>query len=148
MTAMTLWRDTTTPAVQADLDALLDLGMGYVERQLAAHGWFSPFAVVITRIGGIDLVTPPMAGEQPDALDVRAAVLARLAGARQHLRAVAVLTDAQPVKDGAAVDAFLEHADGTCLTLQTPYTLTGGGMFRPGTPCAATGVPSIFTNAG
>lgn len=124
---MASWRDDASADTQTDLDALLNLALGFAQRQLAERGGFYPYAAAIDGDGQPQTIAPRPAGdtEHPDANDVVSACFGALTDMRDTIRAGAVVTDVR-LEDGRdAIRVELEHVDGQALAVLLPYVKTG-----------------------
>jgi hypothetical protein len=121
---MASWRDSASPQAQQDLDGLLEPALGFAQQQLAQHGEFFPYAVVVRTDGQTEMVAArPDAGEdRPASADVITACRTTLAERRDQLRAAAVVADVHLPDGSDAVQVELEHTEGPALTIQLPYT--------------------------
>ena len=121
---MASWRDTASPQAQQDLDELLEPALGFAQQQLAQHGEFFPYAVVVHADGQTEMVAarPDSADDRPASADVIASCRATLAEHRDQLRAAAVVADVRLPDGGDAVQVELEHTEGSALTLHLPYS--------------------------
>jgi hypothetical protein len=121
---MTSWRDHASPQTQQDLDGLLEPALGFAQQQLAQHGEFFPYAVVIRTDGETEMVAarPDPSNDKPASADVITACRTTLAERRDQLRAAAVIADVRLPDGGDAVQAELEHTEGPALTIQLPYS--------------------------
>jgi hypothetical protein len=121
---MASWRDSASPQAQQDLDGLLDPALGFAQQQLAQHGEFFPYAVVVRSDGQTEMVAarPDAANDRPASADVIAACRTTLAERRDHLRAAAVVADVRLPDGSDAVQVELEHTEGPALTIQLPYS--------------------------
>lgn len=120
---MASWRDSASPQAQQDLDGLLEPALGFAQQQLAQHGEFFPYAVVVRSDGQTEMVAarPDAANDRPASAGVIAACRTTLAERRDQLRAAAVVADVR-LPDGDAVQVELEHTEGPALTIQLPYS--------------------------
>lgn len=121
---MVSWRDSASPQAQLDLDVLLEPALGFARQQIAQHGQFFPYGVVLRNDGQTEMVAarPNAADDQPDSVDVIAACRTTLAERRDYLRAAAVVADVRLPDGGDAVLVELEHTEGPALTVQLPYS--------------------------
>jgi hypothetical protein len=121
---MTSWRDHASLLAQNDLDGLLDPALGFAQEQLAEHGEFFPYAVIVGVDGQTEMVAarPDPANDQPASADLITACRATLTERRDQLRAAAVVADIRmPEGGGDAIRVELEHAEGVALTVLLPY---------------------------
>lgn len=122
---MTSWRDGASPQAQNDLDGLLEPALGFAQQQLAEHGEFFPYAVVVRSDGQTEMVAArtEATDDHPASADVITACRATLAERRDHLRAAAVVADIRtPSAGGDAIQVELEHTEGPAITVMLPYT--------------------------
>jgi hypothetical protein len=121
---MASWRDSASPQAQQDLDGLLEPALGFAQQQLAQHGEFFPYAVVVRSDGQTEMVAarPDAANDRPASTDVIAACRTTLAERRDQLRAAAVIADVRLTDGGDAIRVELEHTEGPALTILLPYS--------------------------
>lgn len=121
---MTSWREHASPQAQADLDGLLEPALGFAQQQLAQHGEFFPYAVVVRTDGETEMVAarPDATNDRPASADVITACRTTLAERRDQLRAAAIVADVRLTDGGDAVQAELEHTEGPALTILLPYS--------------------------
>ena len=132
---------------EGDLDRLLRECVEAAGRALAASGGFWPFAVALTRDGG--LVSPDVdPGEpRPDPLRVVRLLRTALRADADGLRATAVCTDARVTVGGATSAALrveLEPRDDAPLTLVVPYERGPDGRPVFGAPEGQRDEPRVF----
>jgi len=125
---MTSWRDSASPQAQGDLDNALSAGIGAAQDELAAHGGFYPFSVVVRTDGTTELVSalPSDGDDAPQAAELVRSLDSAVADLLPDLRAVAVLSDVA-VPDGEAIQVTLEHAEGQAIAVQLPYSRSPTG---------------------
>lgn len=119
----TSWRETTPPAVQGDLDALVALAVEVARTTLGRRQGFQPFAVVLgeDRRPQVSWVDPDKSGPSPRAADLLPQLVGSLRDQRQRLLAGGVVADTT-VDGGDAVRVELEHRDGgPALVVVVPY---------------------------
>ncbi|MFI6313220.1 hypothetical protein ACIBEK_24230 [Nocardia fusca] len=117
------WRETTSEAVQADLDALLDSAIVLAEKKLSKRGEFYPFAMAVEIDGGQRLIEAG-AGTARQAREMN---LQALRGMRNQIRAAVLVVDvALPETSSSGIEVHLEHVDGPAIGVLEPYTITGG----------------------
>lgn len=117
------WRDTTSEAVQADLDELLDSAIVLAETKLSERGEFYPFAMAVEVDGGQKLIEAGVG----TARQAREITLQALRGMRDQIRAAALVVDvALPETSSSGIEIHLEHVDGPAIGVLEPYTITGG----------------------
>lgn len=121
---MTSWRDNASPRAQADLDALVEPALGFAQQQLAKHGEFFPYAVVIRSDGDTEMIAarPNPDDEHPASTDVIDACLVAVTERRDHLRAAAIVADVRLADSRDAIRVDLEHSEGAALSLLLPYS--------------------------
>jgi hypothetical protein len=121
---MTSWRDSASPQAQHDLDSLLEPALGFAQQQLAKHGEFFPYAVVVRADGETEMIAgrPDPDDERPASNDVIDACRIVLTERRDHLRAVAVIADVRLREGSDAIRVELEHTEGAALTVLLPYS--------------------------
>lgn len=121
---MTSWREHASPQAQADLDGLLEPALGFAQQQLAQHGEFFPYAVVVRTDGETEMVAarPDATNDRPASADVITACRTTLAERRDQLRAAAIVADVRLTDGGDAIQAELEHTEGPALTILLPYS--------------------------
>ncbi len=121
---MTSWRDHASPQAQQDLDGLLEPALGFAQQELAKHGEFFPYAVVVRTDGQTEMVAtrPEASNDRPASADVITACRTTLTGRRDQLRAAAVVADIRIPQGGDAIRVELEHTEGPTLTVLLPYT--------------------------
>lgn len=121
---MPSWRDSASPQAQQDLDRLLEPALGFAQQQLAQHGEFFPYAVVVRTDGQTEMVTarPDATSDPPASADVIDACRTTLAERRDQLRAAAVVADVRLPDGSDAVQVELQHTQGTALTILLPYS--------------------------
>ncbi|WP_431965217.1 hypothetical protein [Nocardia sp. bgisy134] len=126
---MVSWRDTASEAAQGDLDGLLDTALTMAEQRLSERGEFYPFALVVNRSGGTEIVAAGTGSAQhAQELNVRAVV-----GMRAEIRAAALVVDVRlPESGGDGIDVHLEHAEGTALSVLEPYRVEHGEVIAGG----------------
>lgn len=125
---MTSWRDNASAEAQQHLDDLLNVTLGFAQRQLEQHGEFFPYAAVIDKQGDARMIAarPEGGGESPPSADVIAACVAALMEQRQHIQATAIVADVT-IPSGDAIRIDLEHAERLALTVLVPYAKRHGG---------------------
>lgn len=122
---MTSWRDDASAEAQQDLDELLSASLGFAQQQLAEHGEFFPYSVVVRDDGPIEMVAavPDIGNDRPASADVIASCQAALLEQRSRLRAASIVADvALPEAGGDAIQVQLEHAEGQALLVLLPYS--------------------------
>lgn len=122
---MPSWRDHASPQAQNDLDGLLEPALGFAQQQLAQHGEFFPYAVVVRSDGQTEMIAarPDTDNDQPASGDVIDACRTALAERRDQLRAAAVIADVRLPDSGSdAIRVKLEHTEGPALTVLLPYS--------------------------
>lgn len=122
---MTSWRDSASQQAQNDLDGLLGPALGFAQQQLAEHGEFFPYAVVVRSDGQTEMVAarPETTDDHPASADVITACRTTLAERRDQLRAAAVVADVRmPNGGGDAIQVELEHTEGPALHVMLPYS--------------------------
>lgn len=129
---MPTWRDDASQQAQRDLDGLLEPALGFAQRQLAEHGEFFPYAVVVRADGQTEMVAarPDASDDRPNSADVVTACRTTLAERRDQLRAAAVVADIRLPDGSDAVQVELEHTEGPAFSIQLPYSkkLFGRGV--------------------
>ena len=122
---MPSWRETTPPAVQDDLDAVLTAALDAAEHHLARSGEFFPFGITVSDSGDIGIAGAiPELGE-PGSLAVLDMLYAGAASNREAYRAVGFVADVK-AGGGDAVRVEAEHRDGgPALVVLTPYVRKG-----------------------
>ena len=129
---MASWRDGTSARAQEELDALLDVALGFAQVQLATRGEFYPNAATNDDSGEAEMIAVlPDDNDHPMSADVVDACRAALAARRDEIRAGAIVADVHVAeRDGDAIRVDLEHAEGPVLTVLLPYrkTRAGGGV--------------------
>ncbi len=122
---MSSWRDETSPAVQGDLDDLLDAAIRAAQELLDSAGEFYPFAVALegageTRVLAAEVPTGPREVADPSAvLDLCWDGLRAESG---ELRAAAVASNVGG-PDGDAIAVALEHREGPAIEVFLPYAV-------------------------
>lgn len=119
----TAWRETTPPAVQGDLDALVTLAVATSRDGLDQRQGFQPFAVLLgqDRRPQVSWVDPEASGPRPRAADLLALLVDSLRERRDGLLAGGVVADTS-IRDGDAVRVELEHRDGgPALVVEVRY---------------------------
>jgi hypothetical protein len=139
---MASWRDTASPQVQADLDALLDAALTTAEQSLRDAGGFLPFAVARTYDGEDQLVNVAITDDAPDPEELLSSLWQSLADHSGDFRAAGVVTD-RTADGGDRVAVQLEHADGPAIEVTLPYRLVDGS-FEPGELQAGEGIARIW----
>jgi hypothetical protein len=125
---MASWRDATSTQAQVDLDAMLNVALGFAQQQLAEHGEFYPYAVAVRTDGEVEMIAAPASpgGDRPASADMIASCLSQLAAKRHQLRAAAVVANVVAPELGAeAIEVSLEHAEGQALRVLLPHTKRG-----------------------
>ena len=86
---VTSWRDNASAQAQADLDALLNVALGFAQQQLAKHGEFFPYAVAIRNDNKPEMISAKSesAMDRPASADVIASCLTLLRSRRIDFRA-------------------------------------------------------------
>ncbi|SDI90769.1 hypothetical protein SAMN05444157_0741 [Frankineae bacterium MT45] len=119
---MPSWREHASLQAQNDLDELLGPALGFAQEQLAKHGEFFPYAVVVRTDGQteMDSARPDSNNDRPASDEVIGACRITLAERRDQLRAAAIVADVR-LPSGDAVQVELEHTEGPALVVQLPY---------------------------
>jgi len=120
---MSPWRDSASQQAQNDLDELLNASLGFAQVQLAEHGEYFPYAMVIGRNDRSELISvrPRTTDETPSSEEVIASCRAAVRERRNELRAVAFVYEVRLVDSGDAIQVDLEHAEGSALTVHLPF---------------------------
>jgi len=119
------WRDGASAQAQADLDSLLNVALGFAQRQLAKHAEFFPYAAAVRADGQTEMVAAPPdpSNDRPASSDVVAACISELRARREQIRAAALVADVTAAElGGDAVEVSLEHAEGPALRVLLPYS--------------------------
>jgi hypothetical protein len=120
------WRDTTSQAVQDDLDSLVTPAIDAAAQLLNKNGEFFPFCLTVGLDGelGFDHADPGL-GEQPPSQAVLDFLYEGAAAQQDTLRALAFVADVR-LEGSDAVRVELEHRDGgPGLAVLAPYALRG-----------------------
>lgn len=119
---MSSWRDDASQQAQDDLDGLLDATLPFAQQMLDKNGEFFPFGASVSTNGDVAIASadPAVVGEHPASTDVLAALADGFRAGRDHLRAVALVSDVR-LADSDAVRVELEHSDGHSLAVLLPY---------------------------
>lgn len=144
---MTSWRDSTSRQAQSDLDELLSASLGFAQQQLAKHGEFFPYSVVVGANGQTEMIAaqPDTTDDRPASAEVIASCRIVLAERRDQLRAAAIIADVRVADlDSDAIRVDLEHAEGPALTVQLPYTKSSGNIIDYGHLRASSGTRTIW----
>ena len=144
---MTSWRDGTSHQAQSDLDELLSASLGFAQQQLAEHGEFFPYSVVVGADGQTEMIAarPDGTDDRPASADVIASCRTVLTERREELRAAAIIADVRVAElGGDAIRVDLEHAEGPALTVQLPYTRNSGNTIDYGQLRASRGTRTIW----
>ena len=116
------WRDKASPQAQDDLDRLLELALGFARQQLAEHGEFYPYAVVVNDSGEHEMFAADLPNDQTESEDAITALIDAASTRRHELRAVAIVADTRlPELNSDTVRVILEHRDGTVMAVLLPY---------------------------
>jgi hypothetical protein len=120
---MPSWRDSATPRAQQDLDGLLEPALSFAQQQLAQHGEFFPYAVVVRNDGQTEMVAARahVTDDRPASAEVIEACRTTLAERRDQLRAAAIVADVR-LADSDAIQVELEHTEGPALTVLLAYS--------------------------
>jgi hypothetical protein len=123
---MTTWRETTTQAVQDDLDSLVGPALDAAEHFLNKRGEFFPFCLTLSSDGELRMAGgDPGLGEQPPSQAVLEVLYDGASRERDALRAVGVVADVR-LEGTDAVRVEMEHRDGgPGLVVLAPYALSG-----------------------
>jgi len=129
------WRDTASAEAQQDLDALLNMALGFAQLQLAERGGFFPYAAAIRTDGEPEMIAAQPSqgeGEHPEPADILASCFAALTDKRGHIRAAAVISDVRTAEATEAIRIDLEHAEGLALAVLLPYARQKDGKLHYG----------------
>lgn len=138
------WRDSVPEASAADLETLLGTGIGAAREQLAEHGGFLPFALVMEHGSDVRLlaVAPEadsaadadngLSGEDDesgfDADSMIQDLTELLRQNRGDYRAAALVCDITLVEeDSDAIHVAAEHQDGSVFAAVLPYRPDAAG---------------------
>ena len=118
------WRDTTSKLAQDELDNLLNVALGFAQRQLSEHGAFFPYAAAISIKGAPEMIAsrPSESHVQPHADDILVSCFSTLTDRREVIRAGAVVSDVRVLDGGDAIRVDLEHSEGVAIVALLPYT--------------------------
>jgi hypothetical protein len=134
---------------QAQVEALMNEGLGFAEHLLAKHGEFFPFAISMHPLGETRHINVYDANERPSpqqVIDLLIKALCELAKSGES-KAIALIVNTTITRDGKAsgdaVQAGLEHQSGYCVNVLFPYSLDSGAL-RVDDPFALSRDPVVF----
>ena len=118
------WRDQAFETAQDDLDALLNVALGFAREQLRSRGEFYPYAAAITKDGESTMIAAmPSDEDHPDSTAVLNSCVEALVSQRDRLRAGATVADVHlPERSTDAIRVDVEHVEGPTITILLPYS--------------------------
>ena len=121
-----------TPKDEAE--QVMNAGIPFAQKMLAAHGEFYPFGFAMTADGKVAAVTADLPDEHPPSQQVIDKLVAafRSGAANGHYKATALFFHVRVQQPGTsektdAVQVGLEHVSGYCVDVFFPYSRTGKG---------------------
>jgi len=137
---MASWRDALTRAALEDVQLLVDAGLAIGRDSLARAGVFPPVPLVVNFAGSVlrldhNASHLPRAASPAAVADDAIELLRRTAHVTHAVALVAPTRLAKARKD--AVEIWIEHREGTALSLIQPYRRPAlGGAVTFGAPAA------------
>ena len=138
-----------------DLQLLFDGLMNMTKKLLEPQGGFLPNGAIVLPNGKLAYVGAAAEKAQPGAQVLLRLLEGGLRGivVKEMARAAGISVDTRlkspPRPEDVGKDAiwiFLEHKDGACINVYTPYTQSAPGQFTYREPFTALAQPRIFIN--
>jgi len=134
-----------------EAEQVMDAGIPFAQKMLAAHGEFYPFGFAMTADGKVAAVAAGSSDEHPPSQQVIDDLMSafRSGAAKGYYKVTAVFFDVRVQQPGTsektdAVQVGLEHVSGYCVDVFFPYSRTVKGEVNYGTAFASKRAGVVF----
>ena len=135
-------------ATLEDFGRLVDQGARVALQRLQSDGAFYPFALAVTTSGALEPVVAAPPADRPTSDAVIDILRADLHARRAAFRATCILVGGIAEVPGKApqdaIQARLEHADGTAVNVYVPWARDAAGKIAVEDGYSDRAIPSIF----